>query len=353
MHLAHSVYDRIKKHVLLIFLFCHFINITANDTDTLFMSDEVMRMELRSDFGEIQKDRIETPELHKSELIYYNNDGSEIKLSLLVYVRGNFRKNPVNCDFPPLFLDFRKNKVKNTLFEGQGKLKLVTPCHSDEDVLDEYLIYRLYNKVTDLSLKVRLVRMSYFDTEKGQVCREGYSFFLEDKDHAAERNNLVEKDFFLTPFTLERENFMKLSVFQYLIGNKDWFVTSRHNIIIMQQADSTLPPYAVPYDFDFSGFVNAPYTYKIYGQPNLPADRRVFKGLCYTEDEFKEVFDFYRILKPVFRSEVKEMKILSPGSRRHILACLNEFYSIIKSRQLVKQEFLENCETKKMYNIPE
>ena len=353
MHSSHSVHNLPFKSALILIVFLFPVPASANDADTLFSSDEVIRIELRSDFSEIQKDRIETPQIHESELTYFNIDGSPVKLSVLVSVRGNFRKNPVNCSFPPLFVDFRKSNVSNTLFQHQEKLKLVTPCQSDEDVIDEYVIYKLYNKVTDLSLKVRLVKILYFDTGTGEELFEKFSFFLEDKDHAAERNGLKEKDFFLTPFALDKENFMKLSVFQYLIGNKDWFVTSRHNIIIMQPADTTLPPYAVPYDFDFSGFVDAPYTNPLQGPENLLIDRRVFKGLCYTEDEFREVFDFYRELRPVFKLIIKDQKLISPASRRHILGYLSEFYGIISTRDLIKQEFLGHCETKKMYNIPE
>ena len=350
MHHTHTVYNLIKKSVLIFFLYPYSCLI-ADGADTLFRADDVIRMELRSDFSEIQKDRIETPEEHASELIYYNPDGSEVKLPVVVSVRGNFRKNPVNCGFPPLLLNFKKGDVKNSVFEGQDKLKLVTPCQSDEDVIDEYVVYKLYNKVTDLSIRVRLVKILYFDTTTGKELFKKYSFFLEDKDHAAERNGLKEKDFFLTPFALERENFMKLSVFQYLIGNKDWFVTSRHNIIIMMQADSTKPPYAVPYDFDFSGFVNAPYTNPPQGPENLLVDRRVFKGLCYTEEEFRQVFDYYRELRPVFRSIIRDQKLLSYESRRHILSYISQFYTIINTRDLFTNEFLEHCETKEMYNI--
>ena len=353
MHLPHAVYHLIMESVLIMLFFSNAALVSADNADSLFKTDEVVRMELRADFSEIQKDRIVTPEIHTGELKYNNPDGSPVKLSVLVSVRGNFRKNPVNCSFPPLFVDFRKSDVSNTLFQDQEKLKLVTPCQSDEDVIDEYVIYKLYNKVTDLSLKVRLVKILYFDTGTGEELFEKFSFFLEDKDHAAERNGLKEKDFFLTPFALDKENFMKLSVFQYLIGNKDWFVTSRHNIILMQPSDSTLPPYAVPYDFDFSGFVDAPYTNPAQGPENPLIDRRVFKGLCYTEAEFREVFDFYRELRPVFKSIIKDQKLISPASRRHILDYMSQFYGIINTRDLIKQEFLGHCETKKMYNIPE
>ena len=353
MHSSHPDHNLPFISALMLIAFLFAVPSVANDADTLFSSDEVIRIELRSDFSAIQKERIVTPEIHKGELTYYNPDGSAVKLSVLVSVRGNFRKNPVNCSFPPLFVDFRKSEVSSTLFQDQNKLKLVTPCQSDEDVIDEYVIYKLYNKVTDLSLKVRLAKILYFDTGTGQELFEKYSFFLEDKDHTAERNGLTEKDFFLTPFALDKENFMKLSVFQYLIGNKDWFVTSRHNIIIMQPADSTLPPYAVPYDFDFSGFVDAPYTNPAQGPENPLVDRRVFKGLCYTEEEFREVFDFYRELRPVFKSIIRDQKLISPASRRHILDYMSQFYGIINTRDLIKQEFLGHCETKKMYNIPE
>jgi hypothetical protein len=239
------------------------------------------------------------------------------------------------------------------LFESQEELKLVTPCRSGADVADEYLVYKLYNRVTDLSLKVRLARILYFDTGTGISIFERYSFFLEDKDHAAARNDLSERNIFLTPFALDKDNFMKLSVFQYLIGNKDWYVTSRHNIIIMQSTGSEPVNYAVPYDFDFSGFVNAPYTYPAGESEDPLSDRRVFKGLCYTEDEFRQVFDYFRELKPVFKSVVREQKIITAASRRHILSYMNEFYITINSRILIKEKFLGHCETKKDYGIIE
>ena len=39
-----------------------------------------------------------------------------------------------------------------------------------------------------------------------------------------------------------------------MIGNKDWFVTSRQNIVLVQPDDGAAP-HAVPYDFDMSSFV--------------------------------------------------------------------------------------------------
>ena len=51
----------------------------------------------------------------------------------------------------------------------------------------------MYNQVTDLSFKVRLVKILYFDTGRNKPVFEKYSFFIEDKDHVAERNNILQK----------------------------------------------------------------------------------------------------------------------------------------------------------------
>jgi len=325
--------------------------VIAARIDTLFQSDEIINMELRTDFSAIQQDRTEKPEYHDGELIYFTHGGDPTKLSVKVMVRGNFRLKPVNCKFPPLFIDFKKGEVKNTIFENQNRLKLVTPCQFEEDVVEEYTIYRMYNQVTDLSLKVRLVKILYYDTRLNKKDFEIHSFFMEDKDHAAERNNAFVRDRVLTPFDLNNDNFQKLSVFQYIIGNKDWYITSRKNIIIMQHADTSMGLYAVPYDFDFSGMVNAEYS-KPRGVPeDLLVERWVYKGLCYTDDEFKRIFEFYRGKRPVFESIIKNQKLISNYTKKQIIRYISDFYTITENSELFRQEFLDNCETKADYHI--
>jgi hypothetical protein len=341
-----------KSHFFILILFSITVSLAAVEVDTLFQSDKIIKIELRSDFTAIQKDRGENPEYHDGELVY-KNKRQRIKLPVKLMVRGNFRRNPDNCEFPPLFVDFKKGDVKNTIFENQNKLKLVTPCRSDEYVLEEYIIYKMYNKVTDLSLKVRLVKIAYFDTGLKKFLFERYSFFIEDKDNAALRNEAFVKDRYLTPFDVDMENFKKMAVFQYLIGNKDWFITSRKNIIIMQPNDTTRRPYAVPYDFDFSAFINADYTKPKEGVDIFPDSRRLYKGLCYSRSEFEEVFNFYRKLKPEFMSVVRSQGNISIESNNQIVAYINQFYAIIKQDEQVKKEFTDVCETKKDYNMSE
>jgi hypothetical protein len=325
----------------------------ATGIDSLFRSEEIIEIELRSDFSEIQKERTENPGYHEGKLIYLSQTGDPVELEVRVMARGNFRLKPENCNFPPLMVDFKKSDAKNTLFENQDKLKLVTPCQTDEDLIDEYTVYKMYNVVTDLSFKVRLARILYFDTGTNKAVFERYSFFLEDKDHVAERNNLVPVNNFITPFEVNRDNYIKLSFFQYLIGNKDWWVSSRKNTVIMQAKDSTGVFFAMPYDFDFSVFVNADYT-KPGGDPNYSiADRRMYKGICFTDEEYQKVFEFYRELRPVLESIVNTQDLISRNARKEKLRFIKEFYTVIDNRYLRKQNILNLCETRQDYKLAE
>jgi hypothetical protein len=226
---------------------------------------------------------------------------------------------------------------------------LVTPCQLEEDVLEEYLIYKMYNLVTEVSHQVRLVKMLYYDTGRDKKLFEKYSFFIEDEDHVAERNGGFERDKFITLLDINDENAKRMAVFQYMIGNKDWYETTRHNIVIIQPDDTTQAPYALPYDFDFSGFINADYT-KPKGVPDeMLENRRVYKGLCYTSEEFEEVFDLFRKLRPDFNALIMNQDGISKFSKKQAVRYLDEFYYTLENKDQFKKEFLYKCKTRKDY----
>jgi hypothetical protein len=324
--------------------------VSAARPDSLFLSDEIIDIELNADFSAIRNERRGTPEYHEGELIYYSPGNQKVRLSIKVMARGEFRLDPAHCKFPPLLLNFKKNEVKNTLFVNQDKLKLVTPCQFENDVTEEYLIYKMYNLLTDKSLKVRLVRIVYFDRGTGKNLFRRLSFFIEEKDHAASRNNSFEFKKFITPFDLDRENVKNLALFEYMIGNKDWYITSRRNIIVMQPEEAGLKPYAVPFDFDLSGLVNPVYSRSNKFQPTVP--ERIYKGICFSPDELIESFNIFKKLRPGFESLVTKNNLISRYDRDQILLFLDSFYKIIENSEMVKQAFIDVCETRKDYNLP-
>lgn len=344
--------DYFRTAVLFLALLTFQEPMQAGKPDTLFLSDEVLNLELRSDFSAIKADTSRDPKPHSGKLIFYSPDGKNKKFSVKVRAKGDFRRNPEICSFPPLQVNFKKKEVRNTIFNNQDKLKLVTACQREEDVVEEYIVYKMYNQVTDLSLKVRLVKVLYFDTATGKEILESHSFFIEHEDQLGERNNVFQRDSILTPFNLDRENFMKMSVFEYLIGNKDWFISSRKNVFIFRSGD-TKGLLAVPYDFDFAALIDASYIRPRNVSHDYLSLRRVYKGLCYTEEEFRQTFDFYRKLKPAFESLINGQELISRATRRENIRYLGSFYDIIDDRELFKKEFLDVCETRKLYNLPD
>ena len=57
--------------------------------------------------------------------------------------------------------------TEGTIFEGQDKFRVVTHCRDrdeyEENVLEEYLAYRIYALLTEISFRVRLARITYGD----------------------------------------------------------------------------------------------------------------------------------------------------------------------------------------------
>ncbi len=333
--------ERLFIVLALIFISAH---LSAYEPDSLFMSDEVIKIELRSDFTRIIGDRTEFKEYQPAELIYQLKGADKVTLAVKIKARGNFRLYPDNCSFPPLMLNFEKNNTANTLFANQDKLKLVTHCQDEEDLLEEFIVYKMYNLVTDMSLRARLVNISYFDTGKNKKLFTRYSFFIENEERIAKRINseLIEKE--INADEVERENFKKLSVFQYMIGNIDWNITTMKNIILFQNEKGDKNPYAVPYDFDFSAFVDAKYTLEKGMQEDVMKTRRLFRGICLQMVEYNTIFDMFRKLRPAFEAEIRSHKAISDSSIEKLISLLNSFYNEINNDALRKQIFLSPCQ---------
>ena len=113
----------------------------------LFSSLEPLRLTLESDFTGILKDRSQDSEYFPAKLTLGEPGSGAQELELQVKTRGNFRLQSRVCGFPPLRLNFPKQAVAGTVFEGQDKIKLTVHCQDkkseyEQSVLMEYLIYR-------------------------------------------------------------------------------------------------------------------------------------------------------------------------------------------------------------------
>ncbi|MCL6729472.1 hypothetical protein [Sphingomonas hankyongi] len=228
--------------------------------------------------------------------------GTQESYPIMLSVRGITRRQGDVCQFPPLRVDFPQHPAAGSLFAGQRRLKLVTHCRRNEDfqqkVLLEYAAYRLYNLMTPLSFRARLANIDYVD-EDGRPYISRIGFFVEDGDDMAKRNDLHEPKLGdrVSVSQLEPRGAARFALFNYMIGNLDWSMRAGpagesccHNgrLLSANKAGSgVLVP--VPYDFDFSGLVDAPYATPPDAIPVGSVRQRVYRGYCAHFNEARAV----------------------------------------------------------------
>nr|NQU92426.1 hypothetical protein [Bacteroidota bacterium] len=319
----------------------------AYDSAPLFLSDEVVYLTIKGDIRTLLRDSDDEREEHPL-FIEYEENGNIVRLDVLFQVRGNFRRKPQNCNFPPLKLNFKKKQVKNTLFHNIDKVKLVTHCQSNSKkyagyVVEEYMVYRTFNMLTDTGYRVRLAYISYEDTVSGLKTEESYAFFIEPDDVLEDRLQAreINSKYFLQDRT-HLHHMSKLAVFQYMVGNTDWAVTTLHNIKLFS-VDSTQPPYAIPYDFDWCGLVSTVYARPLpkFGTDNVKT--RVFRGYCRSLEQFKKTFSEFHLNKDNIYKLYDEFELLDKRDKKRIYKYLDEFYDIIEHDRAIKSEFMDAC----------
>ena len=311
----------------------------------LFQSDEILEISLKGDARSLFSNT-------KGEPIYfdfllYDKDtlGEKQEIPLRVRTRGHFRREMNICDYPPLLLNFAKETTENTIFEGQDKLKLVVPCRGEKYVAREFLVYKLYNLLTDKSFKVRLVRLTIEESSEKQIESDPLlCFLIEDEEAMAVRNQMVSIDRdLIQPQAIDQEDFHRVAVFQYLIGNTDWSIQYRQNIKLISLPEFKIP-IAVPYDFDHAGIVRAPYA-KPAPELKLASitDRR-YRGYCVEDMQlFENTFSEFNAKKEEIYSLYTESKILDEKYIKSTIKFLEAFYYTINNTKRAKADFQYPC----------
>ena len=282
---------------------------------------------------------------------FTDSDGTDVALDFKIRTRGNFRH--MECDYPPLLLNFKKGQTRGTLLDKQNKLKLVIHCDKHERyeqaVLREYLAYRLLNAVTDLSFQVRLLKVTYVNTDKDGPGQRRYAFLIEHKNRLAERLDLQALEVERPSLRALRPDQLNLtSVFQFLIGNTDFSPIAGppgekccHNYVLL--GDGAGPILPVAYDFDQSGFVNAPYA--------RPDDRfrirsvrqRVFRGRCVNNDYLESSLQKFRDARESLYTIVREQEGLTGDVREDLLSYMDDFFEIISDPRQVERRIRDKC----------
>lgn len=311
---------------------------------SLFDDDTILEITLKGKTRKLLDDRDGEATYYPMVLTYQGKD-SAISIPVDAKTRGHFRRMKVNCTYPPILLHFSaKDKNPSSIFPEESSLKLVMPCRGEKYVVHEWLVYKLYNLVTPQSFRARLVKVKLEDENNKKMPSPFYGILLENEKQMAKRNNMVEVKEKVRPQQTMQEAFLRTAVFEYLIANTDWSVEFLQNMKLIA-ADSTAVPFTVPYDFDLSGIVDAPYALPAAELKMSSVRERRYRGYCVTDMSlFDPTIALYNRLRKNIYSLFSDCPLLDNKYKKQTLSFLDEFYSTINNPKKLKEEFGYPCD---------
>jgi hypothetical protein len=352
MEFIYKSIPRMKKLILLLFsLFIIFFSLhsqkKSETSSRLFNSEGIIDLRLELYFDSLLAGGVSESVKYSATLHLLERKNNWKTFHIELSKRGHFRKFPNICDFPPLRIHFKEEETVGSEFEGIKKIKMVTHCQNEDTafeqyVIQEYLIYKTYNILTNFSFRTRLARIHYIDLSKTYPDVYSYTFLIENPGSLAERMNAKVLDVkYINPENFEPYTYALMTLFQYMVINQDWSVSLSHNIEII----ALLPNFqmvAVPFDFDMCGIIAIPYK-----SPTVPFKKgekpeRNYLGQGISTKQIIAVVDTFRAHKNEIIKVFNSSPLLTPTNRKNIIMHLTEFYDNISDFDFITQKFIRN-----------
>lgn len=343
---------RSSLSLLLGLLSCAAASVAAEsaDPDPLFQNHETLDVTLSAPLTTLVRDR-STEEYVRGTLSYGIGGGETETLDVKVRARGHSRHEI--CDLPPLWLNFKKSQVKDTLFHKQDKLKLAVHCGDaeryEQTLLREYVAYRILNLATPMSFQVRLLRVTWVDTEAQRETQVRYAFLLEHKNRLGKR--ISRKDLKIDETSvaaLDPGHLNLTSLFQYLIGNTDFSPIAKsdyneccHNYVLFSNDRDLL--IGIPYDFDQAGLVSAPYAVPGRQFDIRTVRHRVYRGRCDNNDQVENSIERLKAVRNNIFALIETQDGLTPKVRKILANYVQDFYDIADDPRQVRRRMTDKC----------
>jgi hypothetical protein len=318
---------------------------TLQENIGLFEKSEILKLSLRFDITQYTRKKPKDEYLD-AILTYHINENDSVNKNIRIKSRGEFRNQ--FCSFPPILINLKKAENRRIDMKKIEKVKLVTHCMAgnEDNLLKEYLIYKLYNVLTDVSFRVRLVRINYINTGKKNKVTTAFGFLIEPTNLLAERTKKIEVE----SITLGQKDMVpeildRMAIFNYMIGNADWSIPNQHNCKILLQASPQTPNMGipVPYDFDFTGMVNASYAVPSETSQIETVRERIYTGTCRSKETFgKELIEFVDN-KAEFYGIINEFPFISEKAKKGMIKYLDGFYDGFDSHNSMVTDFMRTC----------
>lgn len=300
-----------------------------------FVQKGYSEMILELNFDALLENR-KLEEEHKGSLRLLSPTNEEMEMQVKIKPRGVFRR--YNCDIPPLRFNFSKNELEALGVATEfDKLKLVAPCldqpESLQQLLKEYWAYQLYHELTLVSFQVHLVKITYVNTGTEKFERAQMAFFLESKDELAERlGGVVVEQYGLTSMDVEASSYQHTMLFNNMIGNQDWELEAQRNVTFIQLHE-TASLLVVPYDFDYSAWVNPSYLPQYEQALQQGINGRVFVGEIESVAALSETIAHFQDAQEQLLATFQDADLLSKKHKKAMTKYLKDFFTIVGDEQ--------------------
>ena len=303
---------------------------------------DVLKITIETDLDNLIQNK-KRDDYQKATLTFMSEDSLE-QHDIKLRPRGKFRRR--TCDFPPLKIKFNKSELaEKGIATVHKSLKLVTHCMEDKGgeqaLLKEFVAYKMYNKITDASFKVQLVEITFVNSAKDTSDQVKYGFIIEDTNEMAERIDGVEVEncYNITLDSISERYSNMIPMFQYMIGNLDWRPKMLQNIKVVDKKNGER--IMVPYDFDFSGLVNASYAIRNVDYNQTDILQRIYVNKVDDMAELASTIKFFQLHKEEILQCIKDCEQLTKRNRKEMTRYINDFYRTLDNETLAKEAFLK------------
>ena len=304
----------------------------------LFASSDPIRLTITGPLTAITRERSQQPAAGTIAV----DGGTPLPITLAA--RGITRLQADTCQFPPLWVRFQGPPPPQSLFAGQKSLKLVTHCRAaasfQQHLLLEYAAYRMFNALSPASFRARLATIDYVDSS-GKPIATRYGFFVEDLDDVAKRNAMQEAKLpaRIPTSALSLRHAALYALFQHMVANHDWSMRAGpagdeccHNAKLISPARGVAAGVIpVPYDFDYSGLVNAPYAAPPPILKLSNVRQRQYRGYCAHNNQLLTAAAQFRGARPAILAALASTPGLEQRTIRSATAYLDGFFATIAS----------------------
>ena len=130
------------------------------------------------------------------------------------------------------------------------------------------------------------------------------------------------------------------STFASIIAGKEG--SCCHNAKLLR-ADDESPYVPVIYDFDSSGYVDAPYAITPAKLELRNVRQRIYRGFCTDPEVLDGILDEFRNKRESLLAVAAETDQVGKRSARKGVSYLKDFYSVIENPKRLKKKIIEVC----------